>query len=265
MVFEDLLSKIGKRRPYSVLLGVLYVLISYGTAKVFFAAHISIAMIFFITLLLVPSTARLITFEERIERKEGLRHFFKNHNILMEVFLFLFIGIFIGYLIIGTYTTTAMTYQKTFLADRGIVGNIVNEKIEKITQFTGIIINNISVIVVAFVLSLLYGVGALFLIVLNASVFASFVIQFSDLVAQQTALNAALFSLHFIPEVFGFLLAAIAGGVISKAIVKERVGTGPFQNVVKDATVLLLLSIAVILLAALLEAFGTPFLIKQVI
>ena len=87
MVLEDILNKIGKRRIYSLFLGIIYVLISYGTAKLFFPNYISLAMIFFITLLLVPSTARMISFEEKIERKTGVRGFIRNHKILMEIFL----------------------------------------------------------------------------------------------------------------------------------------------------------------------------------
>jgi uncharacterized membrane protein SpoIIM required for sporulation len=178
----------------------------------------------------------------------------------MEIFLFLFIGIFIGYLLIGTYDTASISYQMQFLEERGATG-ISTAPIDKTTQFLNITFNNVTVIVIAFILSLFYGAGALFLIVLNASIFAGFVLRISDLVVQQTAMNAAVFSVHFIPEVFGFLLAAMAGGVISKALVRERIGTSPFQNVVKDGTMLLLLSIACILFAAFLEAFLTPYLL----
>lgn len=263
MVFEDLLNKIGKRKIYSLFLGILYVLISYGTATVFFPAHISLAMIFFVTLLLIPSTAKLISIEEKFERRDGLHHFIKDHYVLIEIFLFLFIGIFIGYIIIGNYAETALTYQTGFLENQGIVGNFINQNIQKFPQLIGLLLNNLSVIVIAFLLSLFYGVGALFLIVLNASIFATFLLKFSEIAASK--LSSGLLLLHFIPEVLGFLLAAIAGGVISKAIIREKPGTIQFRNVVKDGTILLLLAIVVILIAAILEAFVTPELIKLLI
>jgi len=232
MVLEELLNKIGKRKFYAFILGMLYVFVSYGTAKIFFPVSISLTMVFFITLLLIPSTFKLVSVEERIERKYGTSNFLRRHSTIMEIFLFLFIGIFIGYLIIGSYSVEALEYQSGFLAEQGIVGDFIDEGIQKIPQFFSILANNTSVIVVAFILSLFYSVGALFLIVYNASIFSSFILRFTELVSQQKILSTALFSVHFIPEVFGFLLAAIAGGVISKAIVREKVGTNEFRNVV---------------------------------
>ena len=263
MVFEEILEKIGKRKVYSLFLGVLYVLISYGTAKLFFPSNLSLAMIFLVTLLLVPSTAKLIGIEESIERKYGTSKFFKKHYILMEIFLFLFLGIFIGYLITGNYVPDSAEYQINFLKNQGI--NLLNADIESAPQFINIFLNNLSVIVIAFVLSLFYGVGALFLIVLNASIFASFVLNLLTTIAQQKAFGAFLTLIHFIPEVFGFLLAAIAGGVISKAIMKEKAGTEGFRNVLKDGTILLLISLAIILVAALIESFVTPWILKPLL
>ena len=163
MVFEEILDRIGKRKIYSLFLGIVYVLISYGTANLFFPNNISLAMIFLTTLLLVPSTGKLISIEENIERKYGTSKFIKKHYVLMEIFLFLFMGIFIGYILIGNYAPHSVEYQASFLENQGI--NFANDGVEKISQLSGIILNNISVIVVAFVLSLFYGVGALFLIV----------------------------------------------------------------------------------------------------
>ena len=263
MVFEEILDKIGKRKIYSLFLGILYVLISYGTANLFFPNNISLAMIFLTTLLLIPSTAKLIGIEENIERRYGTSKFLKKHYVLMEIFFFLFIGIFIGYILLGNYAPSSVEYQMNFLKSQGV--NLLNTKIEAVPQLLGIFLNNISVIVVAFVLSLFYGVGALFLIVLNASVFASFVLNLLTTISQQKAFGVLFVLLHFIPEVFGFLLAAIAGGVISKAIMKEKPWTEEFRNVLKDGTLLLLLSLVIILLAALIETFVTPQILKPLL
>ena len=253
-MLEELLAKIGKRKIYSLLLGILYVLVSYGTATVFFPAHVSLATIFLTTLLLIPSTTKLVGVEERIERRHGFNKFFKEHYVLMEIFLFLFIGIFIGYLIIGNYSPNSIDYQKSFLEKQGAIFSL--KSIENFPKLASIIANNVSVIVIAFVLSLFYGVGALFLIVLNASIFSSFILKALEMLPQKT--SAIILSVHFVPEVFGFLLAAIAGGVISKALTRERIGSTSFRNVVKDATVLLVLSVIIIVMAALLEVFVTP-------
>ncbi len=265
MGFEQFLSSIGKRKIYSFLLGAIYVLLSYGTAQMFFPNSVSFSMVFFITLLLIPSTAKLVTIGEKMERKRGLYHFFRNHAVLMDIFLCLFIGIFFSYIFMGSYVPDSVSYQNSILEKQGLVGNFIKIPTQKVPQLFSIIFNNISIVVIAFILSLFYGIGALFLIVLNASVFATFILKATQLITQQKVLSTAILSIHIIPEVFGFLLAALAGGVISKGFFKEKVGTNTFQNVIKDGTVLLILSILVIIIAALIEVFVTPVLIKPLL
>ena len=175
------------------------------------------------------------------------------------MFFFLFIGISVGYFIIGSIYPDSLKYQTDMLQDQIKVD--ING-IQKVPQALSLMINNIEVILVAFVLSLFYDVGALFLIVRTASVFAGFVLKFSSFAAEKTALNAAIFSVHFVPEIFGFLLAALAGGVISKALVRKKIETSQFRKIVRDGTVLLVISICTIVLAAILEAFVTPVIMK---
>ena len=260
MVLEDALIKIGRRKIYSFILGILYVFIAYGTSKLFFPSQISLAMIFFVTLLLVPSTARLITIEEKIERRNGMSRFFRDHYAIIEIFFFLFMGISIGYLLIGQYAPVSIEYQNSYLERQGLVGDFIKTDIQKSTQLFGIAYNNISVSLIAFVLSIFLGVGALFLIVLNASVFASFILIVTKTTGLKTVLGAILIT-HTSHEVLGFLLAAMAGGVISKALMKEKIGTTAFQNVIKDGTILLIISAIVIIIAAILEVYVVPLFI----
>jgi hypothetical protein len=63
--------------------------------------------------------------------------------------------------------------------------------------------------------------------------------------------------IHLIPEMAGFLLAAIAGGVISKAFAREKFKSLQFSNVAKDATMMLVISCGLIILAAALEVYVT--------
>ena len=74
-----------------------------------------------------------------------------------------------------------------------------------------------------------------------------------------------VFSLHLIPEVLAFLLAAIAGGVVSRALIKEKWKSQGFRNVFKDATILVLISFVILLVAALLEAFVSTSLMRGLV
>ena len=244
-----------KRKTYSLILGILYVFISYGTASLFFSENISMAMIMLITLLFVPTISRFI--EKEVDaREDSSSGVFRHNKTLIEIFFFLFI---LGYLIIGNIYSDSIKYQTDILQDK-IKVDI--DGIQKVPQALSLMINNIEVILVAFVLSLFYDVGALFLIVRTASVFAGFILKFSSFAVEKTALNAAIFSVHFVPEIFGFLLAALAGGVISKALVKKNIANSQFGKIVRDGTMLLAVSIGIIVFAAVLEAFVTPEIMK---
>jgi len=58
-----------------------------------------------------------------------------------------------------------------------------------------------------------------------------------------------------LPELGGYFIAAIAGGVLSKAYAKERFMSNSFKIIVKDSFILLILSVIVLGVAALIEVF----------
>lgn len=277
MVLERVISaEWMERRPlYALILGLVYTLIGYFTAVIFFGEHTSIAMLFLTTLLLVPSLIIIISLEEKKESKEGLKHFFHNHKKIFEIFLFVFIGIFIGYLVIGTFSTsfdTVFSYQTTYLLEKGSIGTEVMEGIgtyghdvPKFQHFSGILTANLITAIIFFLLSFFYGAGGIFLILLNASIFASFIIYLTRFFKTSILSLIGAFSIHMIPEICGFLLAAIAGGVISKAIITEKLGGPRFKNVMRDAMVLLVIAFVVIAVAAFLESYVSAPLFASIL
>ena len=276
MVLEQLFkaSWLEHRPYYSFILGFLYTLIGYGTSIIFFGKHVSIAMLFLATLLIAPSLRRLITMEEAKDRRIGVKRFFYNHKEIFEVFIFLFLGIFTAYMILGATTgsfVTVFNYQVTFLEERGSIGAEVIEGLGTYNvasapqHFTSLLTSNMLTVIIFFLLSIFYGIGSVFLGMLNASVFASFVVYLWRQADIKLAPLVAAFSLHMIPEVVGFLIAAIAGAIVGKAIIVERFGTKEFRNITKEAVFMLILSFVIITIAAAIEAFATGPFITQLI
>lgn len=273
MVFEQFLESddIKKNVLFVFLLGIFYVLIGYIVSVYFFNAYVSVAMLFTTTLLLVPSITVILNTEEKIESKVGIKHFFHNHKDIFKIYIVLFKGIFFAFLILGCYSNlTILDYQIDFLQARGdLTGDIINEFAmndysPQASDALALISQNLLVVVIAFILSIFYGAGALFLIVLNASVFASFVCYVIKEIGNAFSI-IGVFLIHLIPELSGFVIAAIAGGVVSRAIIREKFGSQGFKNVMKDALVLLLISAGLIILAAFLEVFVSGRLVKLVI
>ncbi len=267
-MLEQLLRKrwIEHRQIYAFFLGLVYTIIAYITATIFFKDAYSIATMFLITILLVPSLMKLLNIEEKIERKDGTKHFLKDHAPIFKTYIFLFLGILAGYLVFGFFATgtdrfsNLFGYQLNFLESQGAM-NFEKTAYEPMNKFMVLFTSNVLVALIAFVLSLFYGAGAVFLVVFNASIFSAFILSFMQKIGEGMQLYAmGIFSLHLVPELLGFLFAAVAGGVISKALLKEKFGTEEFSNVFKDATLILIIAVALILIAAFLETFvTTPF------
>ncbi|MBR9692221.1 stage II sporulation protein M [Candidatus Woesearchaeota archaeon] len=273
MVFEQFLASdsVKKNFLFIFLLGIFYVFVGYFVSAYFFEEQVSVAMLFTITLLLVPSISIILNIEEKIESKAGVKHFFHNHKDIFKIYFSLFKGIFVAFLILGAYSQLSMfDYQLDFLQSRGdLTGEIINEFSANeynptVNNAIALISQNLLVVIIAFILSIFYGAGALFLIVLNASVFASFIIYVIKEAGNALQL-ISIFLIHLIPELAGFLVAAIAGGVVSRAIVREEFGSQGFRNVMKDALVLLAISAVLIIIAAFLEIFVSANLVKLVI
>ncbi len=275
MVLESINVKWLKRRPLlAFFIGAIYTLIGFIVAQYFFHDSLSLPMLFLTTLLITPSTIKLLSIEEKRERKEGLHHFFRNHRDVFEICVFLFLGIFFGYLLLSFLLSPVnaqmmLSYQLNFLEHQeGLSNQLLTTFFEEppqptTEQFLNLLGIDIKVALVFFVLSFFYGAGAIFLIILNASIFATFtgyLITHLSTGTTHVFLILGIFFIHVLPEISGFLLAAIAGGVVSKALIQEKFLSQKFKNVVKDAALLLALSCVLIFLAVYLETFVTTTL-----
>ena len=255
-------DKIKKHALNIFVLGIAYVVLGYLISAYFFKESVSVAMLFTATLFLVPAIYNILAIEEKIESRQGSKNFFQNHKDIFKIYFFLFLGIFVAFIILGNYSNLdVFQYQNNFLDLRG---NLEMENVPpSFENVLGFISQNLLVVIIAFVLSIFYGAGALFLIVLNASVFAAFI----HYIIQQTGKFSlfGLFLIHLVPELSGFLLAAISGGVVSRAIMSEKFGTDKFRNVMKDALILLLMAGILIVIAAFLEVYVSGPLARSIL
>ncbi|MBU2561693.1 MAG: stage II sporulation protein M [Nanoarchaeota archaeon] len=282
MVLEDLFNPGWvRRRPYlAFVFGFIFTFVAFLISLIFFRSSMSVAMIFLTTLLLIPTLIMLLRMEEQVEGKYGLKHFFHNHKDIFEVYLFSFLGVFSAFVVLGLamhndpssydqlfdFQTRFLRFQQGLSAE-SVQGFVQNEYDMGAGHVTGLFIHDLLVLLICFVLSFFYGASAIFLIILNGSVFASFIIFVIRTIAQNTLQGVQaffMFLIHLLPEISGFLMAAIAGGVVSKAVLCEKKGSKRFKNVFKDATILMLIAIGLVLISSLLEVFVTARLFKIV-
>ncbi|MBS3102641.1 stage II sporulation protein M [Candidatus Woesearchaeota archaeon] len=271
MVVEELFKAkwVEKRPVYSFLLGVFFTIISLFTSMILFRNtpnFIGISTILFTVILIVPTVNKLFDLEEKIEVKKNIS-FFKKHEHIIDFFIYFFIGVFIVLFVVALISPgIVLSEQQLYSIETKVVQEgrklppppAMGQESELLRIFR----NNIYVMIISFVLSLFYGSGALFLITLNASIFASALANavksnltdFGFLfVYSFTLCNLGVLLFHAIPEVGGYLIAAIAGGVLSHAFIREKIGGKNFKIVLKDSVILVLIASLVLFTAAFIE------------
>lgn len=239
MVLEHLFPEdwLERKVRYAFLIAVVYTTVSLVAARMVFAANSGIVSIMFVSLLLLPYMRKLLRHDEVRELKRRSFHVF---NVLrdnweaIKVYGALFIGIYVTYMLytfllpqLGVPVDVLFREQLALDSLRGAA---------TAGSFTSILLNNWWVLLVCFLMALLTGDGALFFVTWNASTwgaifgYRAMLAGASDLFSPGFALLAIfLITLpHVLLEGGAYILAAIAGGVLSDALGSRRKIMGLF-------------------------------------
>lgn len=250
-----------------VLIGIIYGFIGTFSALLLFPNYVSIMSLAFTSILLIPSIGYLIQKEENIVAKErhfSLRILFRDHKDIMRLYLLLFLGVFISYCAIGVFTSSAYV-NHYFMAQLKVAG-IAGQATGTGGEFVGILLNNLLVLAICFVLSLAYGSGSILFIVWNASVWGIVFGYFIRQSASAQGMSAISyfgktflpFLPHMVTEAASYIVAAIMGGVIAKAIIREKMFSKKFYHILTDGLMLAFFGFLLVVLAGIIEVFVFP-------
>ncbi len=120
--------------------------------------------------------------------------------------------------------------------------------------------NNIYVLLFTLIFSLVFGAGVIFILAWNASVIAAGVGIFTNSKLSSIPLGLLRFMIHGIPEIASYFIVALAGGIVSIAVIRHETGTEKFWQVLHDSLNLIILAVVILFVAALIEVFITPLL-----
>jgi len=250
-----------------ILLGVIYAFIGTLSALMLFPNYVSIMSLAFTSVLLIPSIGKLMKEEENIVANE--RHFsvlvlFRDHKDVIRLYLLLFFGIFLSFCAIGVFTSN--TYVEHYFGAQLKIAGISGEAVNIGGEFAGIVMNNLLVLVICFILSLAYGSGSILFIVWNASVwgivFGYFIHQ--SAVSSQSSMLIYFtqmflpFLPHMLTEALSYILAAVVGGVISKAVLREKMFSHKFNHILVDGLLVAAFGFLVVVIAGAIEVFVFP-------
>lgn len=281
MVLEQLFKPdwIEKKPRHAFLLGFIYSIVGAISAKLVFGANPGMMTVAFTSILLLPSLNTLLTIEENQARSKDKywlgKQLWKDHSDIIEVYFYMFLGIFMTFAVISfAFPETAIIhFFKPMFEVIGITGEATT--LIGWASNTGeptvmsIFTNNLIVTIVCLLLSLIYGAGAIVFITWNATVWGV-VIGFFAKQALISSANVNPFTVflstvlpffpHMIMEALPYFTAAIVGGIVSKAALREELFSPKFNEIVKDASIVMAGSLIVLFIAAFVEIKVYPLL-----
>ncbi|MBS3139451.1 hypothetical protein J4479_00425 [Candidatus Woesearchaeota archaeon] len=273
MVLEQIFPEnwLETKGRYAFILGIVYSVVGILLAKFLFRGDPALVAVGFTSLLLLPELYKLFSIEERkesLQTKVSIRSLWRNDIDIVRVYIFLFLGILlvysIGTILLPSFTTnTLFREQLEVRFGQGFAGNAFAGGTFSASLFFSLLSNNFLVLIACFIMALLTGDGAIFLITWNASVWGT--------IFGITAKNASLFTggnayltfilimlivfPHMIIEGISYFLAAISGSVISKDVILEQFMSNRFFEVFGFNLYLLLFGLLSLLLGAFVETF----------
>ena len=261
-MFKSLLyPKQAERRNLEIfIMGFIYASASIFISYWIFHDYSSIAMVFLCVLPTIYVLQGILKSEESVENiSDNEEWILKEHLKKLFFMMFLFLGFVFAFTIWSFFLEPSKT---------DVLFKIQKETFISITQLTGssifsgnffdILTNNLKVMSLSLIFAIFYGAGAIFILAWNASVMG-FVI---GTIAKETATLSALplaflkYFIHGIPEMFSYIVAAMAGGILFIAFLKGHLtDIRKVKRIAIGVTTLVLISILLLIVAALLEIY----------
>jgi len=242
-------------------------------------------------IVLAPLLHRILVVEEEKDESEmntSPLGFVTRHIDVISVYAFLFVGLLASfsfwYMMLPADSNTIPSSSDTFsLQESAIVG--VQQQISgkamstaaeeaiceaeeaaaRAETFNRLTANNIKVMIFCFLASFLFGAGGVWLLTWNASVWGVHI----GVLAKATFGHMGSFgaycagfpmyslslALWAIPEGLAYIVAAIAGGIVSVAVSRHHFKSERFWFTLMDAGFLLLISFSLVIVGAYIEHF----------
>jgi uncharacterized membrane protein SpoIIM required for sporulation len=235
-----------------------------------------ILVVTFSVMFSIPFVYYTLKFEEEKDLEmSGFKRLLKEHNKALLAFMFLFLGFIVAfsfwYIVFPSGNQSFRAQIETYcminkpahfddcVAEYGI------KSVSKTTAFltakekiVNIFANNIYVLIFTLVFSLLFGAGAIFILAWNASVISSAIGIFAKGNLLNLPLGIVRYMIHGIPEIGAYFIGALAGGIISVAIIRHDVHSEKFWIILQDSLNLVIMAVVILFIAALVEVFVTP-------
>lgn len=279
MVLESLVTPLtAEERPWQMFfLGILFSLVGIGFSVWVFEGQSSLVMVFLIVMASIPIVFNTMRLEERKDEMEySETYLLKEHAKALSLFMFLFAGIVVASAVVYVFApeeslNTLFSVQTQAIMDVNsrVSGSVINPDALPL-----IFLNNLKVLIFCILFAFVYGVGAIFILVWNATVIG---VALGDFIRSQLGSLASVFgylstahyfqvislgvlryATHGALEILAYFIAGLAGGIISISVVRHNFGTPKFDRILLDSAGLMIMSLVVLFVAAVVEVYVTP-------
>lgn len=276
--------KKAERKPWEMFLVGLF----YGTLSVLLvswifskdpvlAKHSGILVVTFTVMFSLPFMYYTIKLEEkRVSQRIGTLALLEEHRHALYAFLWLFLGFVISFafwhiMMPDNHNFQAQIETYCLINRPANFEQCINQYgVKPVSAVSGnltsserlflIFTNNMYVLLFTLVFSLIFGAGAIFILAWNASVIAAAIGIFTNSSLFTIPLGLLRFMIHGLPEIASYFIVALAGGMVSIAVIRHETGTQNFWKVLHDSINLMIFAVVVLFIAALIEVFVTPLL-----
>jgi uncharacterized membrane protein SpoIIM required for sporulation len=272
--------KSGEKSPWKMFfVGLVYASLSLLLVHFLFPADPlanGMTVVAFCIMFSLPFMYHVIKIEtKQDEQSEGLLHVWKVHNDAIFAFMFLFLGFVVAFSFwnVVLHDANLLNFQvETYcrINSPGDVEGCINIVTGGATDLTGgatrtmrffsILENNIFVMIFTLIFSLLFGAGAIFILIWNASVIAAAVGIFSNNTLAAIPMGLFRYMIHGFPEIAAYFITALAGGIFSVGLMRHGIKDKKFIHIIENTAILLFVAVVVLLIAALMEVYLTPII-----
>jgi len=282
-MLESLLSaKKAEKKPWEMFfVGLVYVSVAVLFCLWIFQGYggfVLVSLTMLASTILIYNIIKLEELKDKKIANEWL--LLKEHSKALSFFMFLFLGFVVAfslwYVFLPGDTASVLFKEQITTINKINTPPEVASVIDLYATVGKIFWNNFRVLGLSLIFSLFYGMGAIFILTWNASVIGAAIgnfirnslstyantLGFNSMSAYLHVLSIGLlrYLTHGVIEISAYFLAGLAGGIISVAVVRHDFMSKKFKHIISDATDLVIISIAILFLAALVEVFITPAL-----
>lgn len=213
------------------------------------------------------------------EELEGFKGIWKTHGDAIYAFMWLFFGFIVAfsfwYIILqnpdllnaqietycsinspGSIPDCVAEYSFT---SKAISTNALSNSSSRVLSIIG---NNFGVMIFTLIFSLIFGAGAIFVLAWNASVISAAIGIFTRYNINDIPLGLIRYMIHGFPEIAAYFITALAGGMFGVGIIRHGIANQKFLRVLKHIIILMIIALAILIIAALMEVYLTPLLFK---